>query len=160
MFSRVARVCKNDQGGPNKSKNSWTSYLKTRLNCSVPGDYPFYFDEIQGISELVQGQYGPESDGRDSVIYATFTTPTNSIGASAVCAFRLREISDAFSGRFKEQRSSGENWLAVDENKVRRIYPFDLKLESCSNKGRIFFRFRHRDQELATTTRKVFQIRT
>ncbi|TRY76741.1 hypothetical protein TCAL_04038 [Tigriopus californicus] len=118
VFSRVARVCKGDQGGPNKAKNSWTSYLKTRLNCSVPGHYPFYFDEIQGISELVQGQYGPESDGRDSVIYATFTTPSNSIGASAVCAFRLREISDAFSGRFKEQRSSGENWLAVDDNKV------------------------------------------
>eukprot|EP00095_Tigriopus_kingsejongensis_P004637 maker-scaffold291_size219542-snap-gene-1.24 protein:Tk04637 transcript:maker-scaffold291_size219542-snap-gene-1.24-mRNA-1 annotation:"semaphorin-1a isoform x3" len=118
VFSRVARVCKNDQGGPNKAKSSWTSYLKTRLNCSVPGEYPFYFDEIQGVSSLVSGQYGPESDGTDYLVYATFTTSPNSIGGSAVCAFRLREISDAFSGRFKEQRSSGQNWLAVEDNKV------------------------------------------
>ncbi len=47
VFSRVARVCKNDQGGPGKSKYSWTSFLKARLNCSVPGEFPFYFDEIQ-----------------------------------------------------------------------------------------------------------------
>ena len=26
---------------------------QARLNCSVPGNYPFYFDEIQDISELV-----------------------------------------------------------------------------------------------------------
>ena len=58
VFSRVARVCKNDSGGPNKAKFSWTSFLKARLNCSVPGDYPFYFDEIQSVSGLIEGQYG------------------------------------------------------------------------------------------------------
>ena len=55
VFSRVGRVCKNDQGGPHKQKSHWTSYLKARLNCSVPGEYPFYFDEIQSVSQLVQG---------------------------------------------------------------------------------------------------------
>ena len=48
----------NDKGGPNKSKHSWTSFLKARLNCSVPGDFPFYFDEIQGVSDVVKGRYG------------------------------------------------------------------------------------------------------
>ena len=56
VFSRVARVCKNDKGGPNKAKSSWTSFLKARLNCSVPGEYPFYFDEIQSVSQLIQGK--------------------------------------------------------------------------------------------------------
>ena len=47
IYSRVARVCKNDKGGPYKFSRKWTSFLKTRLNCSVPGEYPFYFDEIR-----------------------------------------------------------------------------------------------------------------
>lgn len=47
VFSRVARVCKHDKGGPHQFGDRWTSFLKSRLNCSVPGDYPFYFDEIR-----------------------------------------------------------------------------------------------------------------
>lgn len=73
----------------------------------------------------MHGIYGPQSgdadrdrDIADDVLYATFSTPVNSIGASAVCAFRLRDISDAFSGRYKEQRSMSENWLPVEEHKV------------------------------------------
>lgn len=46
IYSRVGRVCKNDRGGP-PLFNYWTSYLKSRLNCSIPGDFPFYFDEIR-----------------------------------------------------------------------------------------------------------------
>lgn len=47
VYSRVGRVCKNDRGGPSPLTKLWTSYLKTRLNCSIPGDFPFYFDEIR-----------------------------------------------------------------------------------------------------------------
>lgn len=47
VVSRVARVCKWDKGGPHRYKNRWTTYLKSRLNCSMPGDFPFYFDEIR-----------------------------------------------------------------------------------------------------------------
>lgn len=49
VYSRVGRVCKNDHGGPlqNNLDDYFTSYLKSRLNCSVPGDFPFYFDEIR-----------------------------------------------------------------------------------------------------------------
>ena len=54
VFSRVARVCKNDLGGTRSLNAKWTSFLKARLNCSVPGIYPFYFDEIQDISKLIK----------------------------------------------------------------------------------------------------------
>lgn len=47
IFSRVARVCKHDKGGPHSYSDRWTSFLKARLNCSIPGEYPFYFDEIR-----------------------------------------------------------------------------------------------------------------
>ena len=139
VFTRVARVCKNDPGFRQNSRSAWTSFFKTRLNCSVPGDYPFYLDEIQGVSQLVEGRYGAgegssgssineirnkKKEGKrkagkpDLIVYATFSTPPNSLGASAVCAFRLRDIDDAFAGRFKEQRDSSANWLPVPDHKV------------------------------------------
>ena len=49
VYSRVARVCKKDEGGSN-----WTTFLKSRLNCSVPGDMPFYFNEIQAIYQVAE----------------------------------------------------------------------------------------------------------
>lgn len=52
IYSRVGRVCKNDRGGPS-TFNYWTSYLKSRLNCSIPGDFPFYFDEIRKCCVVV-----------------------------------------------------------------------------------------------------------
>ncbi len=66
VFSRVARVCKNDQGGPHKARHSWTSFLKARMNCSVPGDYPFYFDEIQDVSQMIKGRYGGQNSRKPS----------------------------------------------------------------------------------------------
>lgn len=47
VYSRVARVCQNDQGGLRVLRNTWTSFFKARLNCSIPGNFPFYFDEIR-----------------------------------------------------------------------------------------------------------------
>ena len=49
----MARVCKNDNGGPHTFKNKWTTFLKARLNCSMPGAYPFYFDQVQAMSRAV-----------------------------------------------------------------------------------------------------------
>lgn len=46
-------------------KEAWTTFRKARLNCSLPGEFPFYYDEIQGAV------YHPE----EGIIYATFTTP-------------------------------------------------------------------------------------
>ena len=47
MYSRVGRVCKKDRGNGNKSKPRWTTYLKSRLNCSISGEYPFYFNHLR-----------------------------------------------------------------------------------------------------------------
>lgn len=54
IFSRVARVCKKDMGGKNILNYNWVTYLKARLNCSIPGEYPFYFNEIRKCSRRVQ----------------------------------------------------------------------------------------------------------
>jgi Sema domain len=47
IFSRVGRVCKKDTGGKNILSQNWATYLKARLNCSIPGEFPFYFNEIR-----------------------------------------------------------------------------------------------------------------
>ncbi|KAH0999202.1 hypothetical protein HUJ04_008084 [Dendroctonus ponderosae] len=46
VYSRVARICKKDTGGRNILTQNWVTYLKARLNCSIPGEFPFYFSEI------------------------------------------------------------------------------------------------------------------
>lgn len=117
VYSRVARVCINDRGGPHQFGDRWTTFLKARLNCSMPGDYPFYFDEIQSISGLINGVYG-DSGMRNDIIYAVLTTPVNAIGGSAVCAFAMRDIVAAFDGSFKAQESINSNWLPLSDEKV------------------------------------------
>lgn len=71
VVSRVARVCKNDMGGSQRVlEKQWTSFLKARLNCSVPGDSHFYFNVIQAVTDIL------ELDGRP-VVLAVFSTPAN-----------------------------------------------------------------------------------
>ncbi|XP_063603330.1 semaphorin-1A-like [Penaeus indicus] len=114
VYSRIARVCKNDRGDK-KTQTKWTSFLKSRLNCSVPGEYPFYFDEVQSVTNAITGTYGGQI--RD-IIYAVFTTPPNSVSGSAVCAFSIRSIQDTFDGDFKGQETQQSNWLPVPRSKI------------------------------------------
>ncbi|KAL1129837.1 hypothetical protein AAG570_012781, partial [Ranatra chinensis] len=115
VYSRVARVCKNDKGGPHQFGDRWTSFVKARLNCSMPGDYPFYFNEIQSTSDIIEGVYG---SNKTQIIYGVFTTATNSIPGSAVCAFTLDSIIKTFDGPFKYQPSMDSNWLRVPQSEV------------------------------------------
>ncbi|XP_057211852.1 semaphorin-6A [Triplophysa rosa] len=117
VFPRVARVCKNDRGGSQRVlEKQWTSFLKTRLNCSIPGDSHFYFNILQAVTDVIH------INGRD-VIMATFSTPYNSIPGSAVCAYDMNDIATAFTGRFKEQKSPDSTWTPVPEEKVPRPRP-------------------------------------
>ena len=112
VFSRVARVCKTDEGGSNRFRNRWTSFLKTRLNCSVPGDYPFYFDQIQSTTNFFP-------DPTDSqIFYGVFTTPPNSFLGSAVCRFSLSDLDRSFEGNFKTQERVDSNWLSLSPSQV------------------------------------------
>ncbi|XP_059082313.1 semaphorin-1A-like [Tigriopus californicus] len=108
VYSRVARVCKSDSGGPHKFKDRWTTFMKARLNCSVPGQIPFYFNEIQATtSNMVDIGNG------DKLIYGVFTTPENAIAGSAICSFKLSDILHSFDGPFKGQSSQNANWLPI-----------------------------------------------
>uniref|UniRef100_A0A3Q1FWU3 Semaphorin-2A n=1 Tax=Acanthochromis polyacanthus TaxID=80966 RepID=A0A3Q1FWU3_9TELE len=103
VFSRVARVCKNDMGGRFLLEDTWTTFMKARLNCSRSGEIPFYYNELQSTFYL------PEQD----LIYGIFTTNVNSISASAVCAFNLSSITQAFNGPFRYQENPRTAWLST-----------------------------------------------
>ncbi|XP_036859237.2 semaphorin-6C isoform X5 [Manis javanica] len=124
QFSRVARVCKRDMGGsPRALDRHWTSFLKLRLNCSVPGDSTFYFDVLQALT-------GPMNLYGRPAVFGIFTTQTNSIPGSAVCAFYLDDIEHGFEGKFKEQRSLDGAWTPVSEDRVPSPRP-----GSCAGVG-------------------------
>ncbi|KAF7695608.1 hypothetical protein HF521_007331 [Silurus meridionalis] len=127
VVSRVARVCKSDVGGSQRVlEKQWTSFLKARLNCSIPGDSHFYFNLLHSTSSVLQLQ------GRD-VILAVFSTPSNSIPGSAVCVFDMEKLSVVFDGRFKEQKSPESIWTPVPDDLIPKPRP-----GGCAGQGSRF----------------------
>ncbi|KAK7137115.1 hypothetical protein R3I93_017244 [Phoxinus phoxinus] len=97
VVSRVARVCKGDIGGQRTLQRKWTSFLKARLDCSVPEPSLPYV--IQDVFHVRHEKW------RKSVFYAVFTSQSRSTDqSSAVCAFNVTDISEVFSrGKFKTE---------------------------------------------------------
>nr|XP_055073783.1 semaphorin-4E [Misgurnus anguillicaudatus] len=95
LVSRVARVCKGDMGGQRTLQRKWTSFLKARLDCSVPEPSLPYI--IQDVFHVRHKKW------RKSVFYAIFTSQSSSTDqTSAVCAYDVTDISEVFSrGKFK-----------------------------------------------------------
>lgn len=117
VVSRVARVCKRDLGGSQRVlEKQWTSFLKARLNCSVPGDSHFYFNLLHSTSPVIR------MHGRD-IILGVFSTPPNSIPGSAVCAFDMEQLAQVFEGRFKEQKSPESIWTPVPDEFIPKPRP-------------------------------------
>uniref|UniRef100_A0A8C8J950 Sema domain-containing protein n=1 Tax=Oncorhynchus tshawytscha TaxID=74940 RepID=A0A8C8J950_ONCTS len=93
MVSRVARVCKGDMGGQRTLQRKWTSFLKARLDCSLPES---------SLPSIVQDVFLLKNDDwSKSVFYAVFT-PQSLSDMSAVCAYSVSAIGDVFNkGKFK-----------------------------------------------------------
>uniref|UniRef100_A0AC35UBI8 Sema domain-containing protein n=1 Tax=Rhabditophanes sp. KR3021 TaxID=114890 RepID=A0AC35UBI8_9BILA len=107
IYSRVGRVCKQDKGGTGAYKEKWTTYTKARLNCSLPGDTPFYFNELQSVTSP---KFNSEHGG--DIIYAAFSTSFTSITMSAVCGFSMKAIVDVFDhSYFKYQPTTEGAWI-------------------------------------------------
>ncbi|XP_061705918.1 semaphorin-2A-like [Cydia pomonella] len=115
VYSRVARVCKQDTGGKHILNQNWVTYLKARLNCSIPGEFPFYFDEIQSVYVM---------PGEVPRFHAVFTTgASDGLVGSAICTYNMDDIQEAFAGRFKEQATSSSAWLPVLRARVPEPRP-------------------------------------
>ncbi|KAJ8260319.1 hypothetical protein GJAV_G00179610 [Gymnothorax javanicus] len=116
IYSRVARVCKNDIGGKRSLINRWTTFLKARLICSVPGPdgVDTHFDELEDIFVL------ETKDSQNPVIYGVFSTSSYVFRGSAVCVYSMASIRAAFNGPFAHKDGPDYRWV---EYKGRVPYP-------------------------------------
>jgi len=64
-----------------------------------------------------------DEESGQPMVYGIFTTPSNSIGASALCAFYMKDILSAFESPFKGQETLTSNWLPIPEENVPNPRP-------------------------------------
>ncbi|XP_017295270.1 semaphorin-3D [Kryptolebias marmoratus] len=116
VYSRVARVCKNDVGGKRSLINRWTTFLKARLVCSVPGPFGVdtHFDELEDIFVL------ETKDPQNPTVYGIFRTSSSLFHGSAVCVYSMASIRAAFNGPFAHKEGPDYRWV---EYKGRIPYP-------------------------------------
>ncbi|XP_061689814.1 semaphorin-3D-like [Syngnathoides biaculeatus] len=116
IYSRVARVCKNDVGGRRSLINRWTTFLKARLVCSVPGPSGVHthFNRLEDVFVL------KTKERQNPVLYGLFTTSSALFGGSAVCAFSMASIRAAFNGPYAHRDGPDHRWF---EYKGRIPYP-------------------------------------
>ncbi|XP_041954511.1 sema domain, immunoglobulin domain (Ig), short basic domain, secreted, (semaphorin) 3H isoform X1 [Alosa sapidissima] len=106
LYSRVARVCKNDIGGQRSLVNKWSTFQKARMVCSIPGPdgIQTHFDQLQDIFI----QHG--RDKKNPLIYGLFTTTSDVLNGSAVCVYRMQDVARAFKGNFYHREGPQYKW--------------------------------------------------
>ncbi|KAK7892174.1 hypothetical protein WMY93_024137 [Mugilogobius chulae] len=97
-YARIGQLCKNDLGGHRSLVNKWTTFLKARLICSVPGSNGIdtHFDELRSKSPI---------------IYAVFTTSSNIFKGSAVCMYSMADIRRVFLGPYAHRDGPNYQWV-------------------------------------------------
>ncbi|TNN83946.1 Semaphorin-3F [Liparis tanakae] len=133
--SRIGRICLNDDGGHCCLVNKWSTFLKARLICSVPGadGSETHFDELRDV--YIQ----PTQDNKNPVIYGVFSVSgqPEGVGApsdiemprcvrpvrfrlqrlavfkgSAVCVYSMADIRMVFNGPFAHKEGPNYQWVA------------------------------------------------
>ncbi|XP_019331350.1 semaphorin-3D isoform X1 [Alligator mississippiensis] len=117
IHARVARVCKNDLGGKRSLINRWSTFLKARLVCSIPGPQgtETHFDQLEDVFLL--HTRNPQSP----LIFGLFTVSSSGVfSGSAVCVYSMAAVRAAFNGPFAHKEGFDYRWV---EYKGRIPYP-------------------------------------
>ncbi|XP_054537914.1 semaphorin-3G isoform X2 [Pan troglodytes] len=104
--SRVGRVCVNDAGGQRVLVNKWSTFLKARLVCSVPGPggAETHFDQLEDVFLL-----WPKA-GKSLEVYALFSTVSAVFQGFAVCVYHMADIWEVFNGPFAHRDGPQHQW--------------------------------------------------
>ncbi|NXC75005.1 SEM3B protein, partial [Anhinga anhinga] len=107
-FARIGQICRNDVGGQRSLVNKWTTFLKARLVCAVPGPdgADTHFDELRDVF-LLQTR-----DKRNPLVYAVFSTSSSVFQGSAVCVYTMADIRRAFLGPFAHKEGPNYQWVS------------------------------------------------
>ncbi|XP_035633045.1 semaphorin-3F-like isoform X2 [Oncorhynchus keta] len=106
--SRIGRICLNDDGGHCCLVNKWSTFLKARLICSVPGvdGIETHFDELRDV--YIQ----PTQDTKNPVIYGVFSVSGSVFKGSAVCVYSMADIRQVFNGPYAHKEGPNYQWMA------------------------------------------------
>ncbi|CAJ1061247.1 semaphorin-4A-like [Xyrichtys novacula] len=113
QIARVAQVCKDDVGGLRTLQKKWTSFAKASLICQSPKQLPF--NVLQDVFTL------PPPEGKnasETLFYGVFTSQWSSGPESAVCAFKLQDIRDVFSGSYLTLNTQTMTWAPRQERRI------------------------------------------
>ncbi|XP_056137327.1 semaphorin-3E [Lampris incognitus] len=124
VYTRVGRVCANDQGGQRMLVNRWSSFLKARLICSVAGHngVDTHFDELEDVFVLTN------KDEKNPEIFGLFSTTSAVFKGFAVCVYQMEDIRAAFNGPFAFRERPEHHWTPYED---RVPYP---RPGSCASK--------------------------
>ncbi|XP_034032523.1 semaphorin-3E isoform X1 [Thalassophryne amazonica] len=124
VYSRIGRVCANDQGGQRMLVNRWSSFLKTRLICSVAGSNGIdtHFDDLEDVFVL------KNKDEKNPEIFGLFSTTSAVFKGYAVCVYHMDDIRAAFNGPFAYRERPEHHWTPYED---RVPYP---RPGSCASK--------------------------
>uniref|UniRef100_A0A6Q2XI11 Semaphorin-3C n=1 Tax=Esox lucius TaxID=8010 RepID=A0A6Q2XI11_ESOLU len=106
--ARIGRICLNDDGGHCCLVNKWSTFLKARLICSVPGadGIETHFDELRDV--YIQ----PTHDTKNPIIYGVFSVSGSVFKGSAVCVYSMADIRQVFNGPFAHKEGPNYQWVA------------------------------------------------
>uniref|UniRef100_A0A3B5MUP1 Sema domain, immunoglobulin domain (Ig), short basic domain, secreted, (semaphorin) 3E n=1 Tax=Xiphophorus couchianus TaxID=32473 RepID=A0A3B5MUP1_9TELE len=124
ILTHIGRVCANDQGGQRMLVNRWSSFLKTRLICSVPGPNGIdtHFDNLEDVFVLTK------KDEKNPEIFGLFSTTSAVFKGYAVCMYHMEDIRAAFNGPFAYREKLEHHWTPYEG---RVPYP---RPGSCASK--------------------------
>ncbi|XP_059253550.1 semaphorin-3A [Mustela nigripes] len=105
--ARIGQICKNDFGGHRSLVNKWTTFLKARLICSVPGPNGIdtHFDELQDVFLM------NSKDPKNPIVYGVFTTSSNIFKGSAVCMYSMSDVRRVFLGPYAHRDGPNYQWV-------------------------------------------------
>uniref|UniRef100_A0A8C2KUI2 Sema domain, immunoglobulin domain (Ig), short basic domain, secreted, (semaphorin) 3bl n=1 Tax=Cyprinus carpio TaxID=7962 RepID=A0A8C2KUI2_CYPCA len=106
IHTRIGRLCANDVGGQRVLVNKWSTFIKARLVCSVPGPHGIqtHFHQLEDVFLLrTRDETNPE-------IYAIFSTISNVFQGYAVCVYSMADIREAFNGPFAHKEGPDYQW--------------------------------------------------
>uniref|UniRef100_A0A3Q3WPK4 Uncharacterized protein n=1 Tax=Mola mola TaxID=94237 RepID=A0A3Q3WPK4_MOLML len=111
VYTHVGRVCANDQGGQRMLVNRWSSFLKTRLICSVagPNGMDTHFDNLEDVFVL------KNKDGKNPEIFGLFSTTSAVFKGYAVCVYHMEDIRAVFNGPFAYRERPEHHWTPYED---------------------------------------------
>ncbi|XP_035377897.1 sema domain, immunoglobulin domain (Ig), short basic domain, secreted, (semaphorin) 3bl [Electrophorus electricus] len=133
IHTRIGRVCANDVGGKRVLVNKWSTFIKARLVCSVPGPHGIdtHFDQLENVFLL------RTKDERNPEIYAIFSAISNVFQGYAVCVYSMADIREVFNGPFAHKERQDYHWGPY-EGRVPYPRPGVCPSKITAQPGRVF----------------------